>query len=60
MAALAPNVEGLHKRNGVSLGFNLAMALGAILAIFSCVVSVFVIFMVATVTINDFRMPFMI
>jgi hypothetical protein len=60
MAALAPNVEGLHKRNRVFLGFNLAMAFGATLAIFSYVVSIFVIFMMATVTVNDFRMPFMI
>jgi len=60
MAVLAPNVEGLHKRDGVFLGFNLAMATGATLAIFSGVVSIFVIVMVATVTVNDFRMPFMI
>jgi hypothetical protein len=59
MAALALNVEGLHKRN-VFLGFNLSMATGTTLAVFSGIVSIFVIFMVATVTINDFRMPFMI
>jgi hypothetical protein len=60
MAALALNVEGLHKRNGVFLGFNRSMAPGATPAVFSCVVSVLVIVMVATVTINDFRMSFMI
>jgi hypothetical protein len=60
MTTLALNVEGLHKRNGIFLGFNLPMTSGTTLALFFHVVSIFIILMVATVTVNDFRMSFMI
>ena len=43
MTTLALNVKSLHERYGIFLGFRLAVAGGAILAITSDVVPVFVI-----------------
>lgn len=60
MATLALNVKGLHERYGIFLGFKLAVAGGATLAITSDVISIFVIVMVTTITANDFQMLFMI
>ena len=60
MTTLALNVKSLHKRYGIFLGFRLAVAGGATLPIAPDVVSIFVIVMVTTMTVNDFQMPFMI